>query len=251
MSLSNLIRRPVRSVTILCRHGSSAASKSRPPRMLPDEKLRALVSLYHQADSFITLDNLSDRIDAAFTGHSTINLGSYTSSVKSMRDDLERRRMEARVTEWDKATANSSRDVDNYSQGWSRIKKRREIRVKHALHGMSDEGDLPGLEVVKDGIEGTKFSRQLHSDVRDLLSNKGPSNWCVSLCQSLGFLLTKLWQNITRVYLRSPSGGQATLFWPATAVYTTPLLSNTMIVSGTASCVYFLSSLLLPQPCRD
>ncbi|KAG5729995.1 hypothetical protein E4T56_gene20208 [Termitomyces sp. T112] len=176
MSLSNLIRRPVRSVTILCRHGSSAASKSRPPRMLPDEKLRALVSLYHQADSFITLDNLSDRIDAAFTGHSTINLGSYTSSVKSMRDDLERRRMEARVTEWDKATANSSRDVDNYSQGWSRIKKRREIRVKHALHGMSDEGDLPGLEVVKDGIEGTKFSRQLHSDVRDLLSNKGPSN---------------------------------------------------------------------------
>ncbi|KAG5343019.1 hypothetical protein C0989_000009 [Termitomyces sp. Mn162] len=145
--------------------------------MLPDEKLRALVSLYHQADSFITLDNLSDRIDAAFTGHSTINLGSYTSSVKSMRDDLERRRMEARVTEWDKATANSSRDVDNYSQGWSRIKKRREIRVKHALHGMSDEGDLPGLEVVKDGIEGTKFSRQLHSDVRDLLSNKGPSNW--------------------------------------------------------------------------
>ncbi|OJA15296.1 hypothetical protein AZE42_00938 [Rhizopogon vesiculosus] len=48
-----------RTFSIIKRHISKATSKN-------DARMRALVSLYHQCDSFITPENLSQKIDEAF-----------------------------------------------------------------------------------------------------------------------------------------------------------------------------------------
>jgi hypothetical protein len=62
MSFAQLLRRPCTCGyrRILQRHSSTSA--------ISDERMRALISLYHQSETFITKENLDRRIDEAFTG---------------------------------------------------------------------------------------------------------------------------------------------------------------------------------------
>ena len=65
----SITRKVARRVTPLARHVSSKPNlRTTPPDgfALPPQKLRALVTLYHQSKSFITPENLDEAIDSAF-----------------------------------------------------------------------------------------------------------------------------------------------------------------------------------------
>ncbi|KAG6833788.1 hypothetical protein H0H87_001220 [Tephrocybe sp. NHM501043] len=154
------------SLAIGCRHISLNATRHRPP--LSEDKLRALVSLYHQSDSFITLENLSERIDEAFVGRADTGIIKNT-SVKDLTTALELQRDQAKISQWEDPAKS---EQDTGQRDWSAIKMGREMRVKQALFGLSNEGNLPGIEVLKDAVtkEG-KLPKRLESDVRDLLED--------------------------------------------------------------------------------
>lgn len=164
MSLSrvsrSLPRRLSRSFTTTstCRNSdeipepSPPRRKGRTPRvnpktqsLLPPQKLRALVSLYHQSDDFITLENLEQRIDAAFMPSAS---GRYADGIGQSAFDelLKTRRTAQRMAPWNlEAVASSSS-----SGGWSTSVSSRERQIIDALCGVDtprtgvDSKTLPG-----------------------------------------------------------------------------------------------------------
>ncbi|KAG6890947.1 hypothetical protein C0995_000904 [Termitomyces sp. Mi166 len=167
-----------REQAMLKKAGIKSPYTPAPQRMLPDEKLRALVSLYHQADNFITLDNLSERIDEAFINRSRlVPLTDFSSSVKYLKGRLAKQRKEARVTEWDNVPPKSGPETSFDDSKWSTVKMERELKVKQALYGLSDQGNLPGIEILKGSAANGVNLSKLESDIRDLIkgdSDTGP-----------------------------------------------------------------------------
>jgi hypothetical protein len=118
--------------------------------------MRALVSLYHQADSFITPETLSDAIDHAFFESRTIMDSSSESREKShsqLRFELEERRIQPKLSGSVDDDAPSVYD-DYYMSGtqsdWSARTPERVRKLKAALYGMDDSSSmpLPGYEVL-------------------------------------------------------------------------------------------------------
>lgn len=118
----------------------SGASSSRPPRLsLPAEKLRQLVSLYHQSKEFVTRDNLDRKIDQAFIDTPAITSRS-TDPQKTYPDlmhDIIRRRQQPAVRPLSPVTSTQS----------VRANVARSEAVFEALYG-SSHGRSPGLELV-------------------------------------------------------------------------------------------------------
>ncbi|KAG6855068.1 hypothetical protein C0991_005997 [Blastosporella zonata] len=172
LMFSNPIRQPARLLAVCRRYKSTQATSHRQQHVLSDDKLRSLISLYHQSKTFITLDNLSQRIDDAFLQkESGVR---YSTSVQDLEHALKGQRKQAKISEWDEQVGN--KDVApnaNHDSKWSQIKRGREQKVKQALYGLDDEENLPGVEVLKDAVtkEG-RLPRQLESDVRDLLEEQ-------------------------------------------------------------------------------
>ncbi|KIY49585.1 hypothetical protein FISHEDRAFT_25631, partial [Fistulina hepatica ATCC 64428] len=116
---------------------------------LPPEKLRALVSLYHQSEQFITPENLSERIDFAFARDDTFHTRRFIKPAdlsKMLKDRREAPRMVA-----SHSNHSSSR---LQREDFSDFQKRpREVRMKEALYGV-DFGNqktfMPGLEMMQD-----------------------------------------------------------------------------------------------------
>ena len=120
-------------------------------------KLRALISLYHQADTFITPENLSQRIDEAFipdAGKTPVQQGPDFMTVKRLEDELERQRMEPKVMEPD--TEKKGNPSPTHGGSWSGRVSAREGKVLEALYGVErGRGNemLPGLDVVMEERE--------------------------------------------------------------------------------------------------
>jgi hypothetical protein len=119
-------------------------------------KLRALISLYHQADTFITPENLSQRIDEAFipTGKTPVQQGPDFVTVKRLEDELERQRMEPKVMEPD--MEKKGNPSQTHGGSWSGRIDAREGKVLEALYGVErgrEEQMFPGLDVLMEERE--------------------------------------------------------------------------------------------------
>ncbi|KZV75431.1 hypothetical protein PENSPDRAFT_731735 [Peniophora sp. CONT] len=120
---------------------SSSAPSTQPPRFaLPAEKLRQLISLYHQSRDFVTRENLERKIDQAFveTPAALINASlDHRKSYPDLINDVGRRRLQPAVRPMASVTqAQSIRQ--NIPRGEA---------VYEALYGTSN-GRNAGLELV-------------------------------------------------------------------------------------------------------
>lgn len=128
---------------------------------LPSAKMRALVALYHQSETWITPETLLARIDHTFVTSKSQNTPettgphwertiTYEEIEKAKRVILNAPKM----SKWD-LTAGAPLNVryeSNAGNSWSNNRAMRERKVIEALYGVvtTQEKMLPGLEVVKE-----------------------------------------------------------------------------------------------------
>ncbi|KAF9468946.1 hypothetical protein BDZ94DRAFT_554390 [Collybia nuda] len=153
MSLSTVVQRQAHPARCIRRHVSSKASSVPSYRTLPSVKMRALISLYHQADTFITPENLSQRIDDAFVPQKPDSrLDRRNVTLKDLKGVLDAQRKAPRVSDWDQEAVVSRQYSDAAEMGqWSSLKTSRELKVIEALYGVDTTHPrkiLPGLDVV-------------------------------------------------------------------------------------------------------
>jgi len=126
-----------------------------------DTKMRALVSLYHQSDAFITPENLSDAIDETFTGD-LMATGSETQSVWNNSQAelhaaaLYRRRMPKFFLGRDEASGDRMPGGTGFTDG----KDGRTQRMHEALMGTDMKG-RPSWAVLKENAERVKMQLQV------------------------------------------------------------------------------------------
>ncbi|KAJ3926108.1 MAG: hypothetical protein NXY57DRAFT_906169 [Lentinula lateritia] len=135
------------------RHSSSQSRKPPAPHALSPQKMRALISLYHQSETFITPENLSERIDQAFTGEKTGNLAFRSQpGIDTLSTFYNEAKSAPKFSEWDREKIKFGHGV------WSQATySRREWKVIEALYGVDASGSLeplPGLEALEEGDEG-------------------------------------------------------------------------------------------------
>jgi hypothetical protein len=128
---------------------SSKPNPQTPPRdfVLPPQKLRALVSLYHQSKTFITPENLDEAIDRAFVQPSSVRVyeGRRLVDWPSLRLEVKER---DRLPKFGlPETLNSV--LSMYEAGYHEERERRVERVFDAMYG-TWETDKPGLELLQD-----------------------------------------------------------------------------------------------------
>jgi hypothetical protein len=146
MPVSSLTRHTLRSSPSFNRYVSSKAT---PPALsLTPAKLRALISIYHQSEYFITPQNLSSAIDRAFIGDLD-EIQSVTAekemTIKDLRKAMRRRESQMMTGRWKRV---ESRSEPTYlPRGWSQGRKGREKEILGALYGTT-EASKPGLEVL-------------------------------------------------------------------------------------------------------
>jgi len=116
--------------------------------------MRALISLYHQSESFITPENLSDRIDSAFTTSNDplTRVFNPSSRLDDLRNLVKERRLQARFAESGPAeTGRRLLRTSTMGSDWEESNAAREQKVVDALHGV--DGGKPGLEVLEESTE--------------------------------------------------------------------------------------------------
>lgn len=118
---------------------------------LPSAKMRALISLYHQTEKFITPENLSREIDIAFIERPDAMAGMLEREVllRDLRSDLAKRRVLPKMGE---SVQLKPTAANNDMITWSQRKDAREQAVINALYGIEDIGK-PGLEVLEEEEE--------------------------------------------------------------------------------------------------
>ncbi|KAJ3478174.1 hypothetical protein NLI96_g9949 [Meripilus lineatus] len=111
--------------------------------------MRALVSLYHQSESFITLENLDEAIDEAFIRNATPQ-NIREQSFYELKAILASKKLLPKI--------GSGRDItnlagyDTVNTSWSDPKVKRDIEVQGALYGIEGLGK-PGYEVLEEEHE--------------------------------------------------------------------------------------------------
>ena len=147
------------SSMITKRHISGASSKH-------EARMRALVSLYHQCDSFITPENLSQKIDEAFVPQS--NIVNHSTNFEK-RSYAELRRLASQRDEeprhffgkGSKPSATGLREV--LSSSSSNNEQQRMAKAREALVGMTRDGRPLWTAVKRDAW---RIRKQLKEDGR-------------------------------------------------------------------------------------
>ncbi|KAJ7276171.1 hypothetical protein B0H12DRAFT_6285 [Mycena haematopus] len=153
-------RRPIlRSARWFSSAGNVVHADTPNPVNLSPERMRALIAMYHQAETFVTRENLDAKIDEVFTGElERPKLPGETSlSLEDLKGALRHRQDAPTVSEWS-MTSTSPRDwaktgAMNPKQLWSgRSYNLREKEVINALYGVETQGGkaLPGWETLNE-----------------------------------------------------------------------------------------------------
>ena len=129
--------------------------------------MRALISLYHQAESFISPENLSDAIDTAFIDKSRgrakreMNLNDLLRTAQARH-----RRPKVSIGGNIRLTARFAtlEPELEQAQSWSNMEPQRQHQVRGALFGTEGIGK-PGLGVLED--EYDRVMQELTRDQRD------------------------------------------------------------------------------------
>jgi len=172
MNLATCSRRGVPSLQALSRYYSSDKGKqlsessfsteAQSHKTLPPAKMRALIALYHQADSWITPENLEDRIDNTFVPDpNSAPRNRLDTELLNPRggwtrlDDLDKMRrhmrMAPKMAQWNRSLA-----ADYVGSDWSIKASKRELKVIEALYGVDapvDKDMLPGLELLQENAD--------------------------------------------------------------------------------------------------
>ena len=161
-NMSSTVLRPAARLSQTLRRLSSTqatstsntpASTSLPKVSLAPEKLRALVSLYHKSDRFITPETLDKHIDAEFD--SVIFYGGVTEcSYSRLHGDFITRKREPQLG---RTGLSANRGADR----WSDMATARQRMVRAALYGMEGER-AAGAEVLLD--ERERLAKHRHND---------------------------------------------------------------------------------------
>ncbi|KAJ3729082.1 hypothetical protein DFJ43DRAFT_502703 [Lentinula guzmanii] len=153
LSTGSPLRQSVSCSSRVFRRYSSQKGKQPAPHALSQQKMRALISLYHQSNTFITPENLSERIDQAFTMKKKGDLafGPLKAGVDTLSHFYTQAKLAPKFSEWD-------REKMRFGDGvWSKAAhSRREWKVIEALYGVDASGlldPMPGLEVLDEGEE--------------------------------------------------------------------------------------------------
>ncbi|KIP12845.1 hypothetical protein PHLGIDRAFT_113433 [Phlebiopsis gigantea 11061_1 CR5-6] len=146
---------------------SKATNNIKPPShtlpsasTLPPAKMRALISLYHNADRFITPATLSQSIDEAFIKKVDQYYSSNEISRSELEYDLKDRRALPRIGEGKEQLANKQIATDQRNI-WSGQESVRENEVRSALFGMTGRG-RPGWEVLEE--EHERIQQHIRTD---------------------------------------------------------------------------------------
>lgn len=115
--------------------------------------MRALISLYHQADSFITPENLSAHIDDVFVNKKALDKfhDPDERSLTNLWRELNIRRSLPKVGDG-KDLFKQSHARSSIVQKFSGVQDIRGSEVRNALYGTEDAGK-PGLEVLEEEHE--------------------------------------------------------------------------------------------------
>ncbi|KAF9821428.1 hypothetical protein IEO21_00674 [Rhodonia placenta] len=142
------LRASLRRTASLRRRSSSSLS---PKVTLPPAKMRSLVSLYHQAETFITPQNLSTVIDYEFIyrRQKITSLRSDEDSFYDLQAELASRKIQPKIGE-----ANQARTQSETSRDWSEKRSERENKVVNALYGT--DGGRPGFDVLEEEADYIK-----------------------------------------------------------------------------------------------
>ena len=158
IATSAFARSSRRPVQVANRHVSS-----KPPKYsasLPPAKMHALISLYHQSESFITPENLSARIDETFLREeSLVAIGSPNIIVQDLSRLVRRRRATPRLGVWED---DSHGPASRMAYGWTGDPAFREQCVFEALYGV-DSGKRPGLAILEES--GEKIQEDIEDDL--------------------------------------------------------------------------------------
>jgi hypothetical protein len=165
MSLASVVHgvlRPARAIKHFRHKSFSAKAQNHDPSAVPPEKMRALITLYHKSEDFVTHENLSMRIDQAFLGTKTMQktLPIHDNRAK-LQEQLDERRKMPRIGVVDAPSRSGKSTPDgNWS---SSLRNARELAVESALFGMHEEHkEKPGLEALEE--EGSNVQQQLRED---------------------------------------------------------------------------------------
>jgi hypothetical protein len=132
--------------------------------------MRALISLYHQSDSFITIENLSERIDRAFLNNDPLaRFMTPNASHTDLKHVVEERRRAPRMGAWDDRSSSFPYHLDQTNAAWSDRNSSREQSVVEAFYGV-DRGGKPGLGVLEETRE--RIEQNILEDERMAAENK-------------------------------------------------------------------------------
>jgi hypothetical protein len=134
--------------------------------------MRALISLYHQSENFITPESLSSRIDEAFVPND-LHLAFRTPvTMRDLENVLADRRNAPRISEWDMDGVMLGQKTGYDIVGWSTVRAAREQKVIEALYGVDTTNNrlLPGLEVLEESAEQVQRNIQEELEEREEVS---------------------------------------------------------------------------------
>ncbi|KAL1742885.1 hypothetical protein HDZ31DRAFT_83813 [Schizophyllum fasciatum] len=134
---------------------------------LPDARMRALISLYHQSSTFITPENLDQRIDEAFAFKdlsSQISNHHYQITMRDLQRLVTREKQAPRLTSVSGMMRGPS-GGNTPEHVFSENLDKRDVKMIEALYGV-DRSDgrrfLPGLDAVRDEME--RVEREILED---------------------------------------------------------------------------------------
>jgi hypothetical protein len=149
-TLSKASRCP--SLAATARRTASSKAKSHSHH---DKKMEALISLYHQSDSFIAPENLSAAIDEAFTKPTSFADDQRKHSLAEIFKMRKYQRESPKFFLGKDDSHPSIHDSESMGPGWIESKSKRVDRVYQALMGTHKDG-TPSWTAVKENAERVK-----------------------------------------------------------------------------------------------
>ncbi|KAJ6510031.1 hypothetical protein C8R47DRAFT_937022, partial [Mycena vitilis] len=160
----------------LARCFSSATNVVRAPHSvnLSPEKMRTLIAMYHQAETFVTKENLDEKINDAFIRkHYAVSNERTSLSLSDFEGVLRARRDAPGVAEWNAAATTSFNPVATFdapvagATSWSGSELGvRDLKVIEALYGVETLGgkSLPGWDILNDNGDAIRESEKEDQD---------------------------------------------------------------------------------------
>lgn len=144
-TLSKSSSRPL--LVLACRRGISSKAKFQSTH---DKKMEALVSLYHQSNTFITPENLSAVIDQAFTQPLNISDDQRKHALVEFYK-MKKDHSESPKFFLGRDDGSSPHSSESMGPGWTESRSRRVDRVYRALMGTQRDGRPSWLALKENG----------------------------------------------------------------------------------------------------